>query len=80
MIGYYLYLLDERDHIVARREVVSHSETEAITTARDVLSAHASHYLAIEVWQGTHKIRRIDRAALDRAALHDGEPQVSGAT
>jgi hypothetical protein len=79
MIGYYLYLLDERDHIVARREVLSHSEAEAIAAARDVLSADAPHYLAIEVWQGPRKIRRIERAALDAAAPLSGAAQATGA-
>jgi hypothetical protein len=61
MLGYYVYLLDARDHIVGRRLIEIDREDEAIEAARELLASGADAWPAVELWQGSRKVRRIER-------------------
>jgi hypothetical protein len=64
MTGYYVYLLDAGDHIVGRRLVEIETEDDAITAARELLASGAEAYPAVELWQGSRKVKRIERSAV----------------
>jgi hypothetical protein len=64
MLGYYVYLLDANDHIVGRRLIEIETEDEAIKAARELLAAGTERWPAVEIWQGSRKIQRIERPAV----------------
>jgi hypothetical protein len=64
MSAYYVYLLDEGDHIVGRRVVESPSPETVVTTAGELLVAERPHCPAAEIWLGRRMIQRVERHPL----------------
>jgi hypothetical protein len=64
MLGYYVYLLDMNDHIVARRLVEIETEDKAIKAAGELLAATSEACPAVELWLGSRKVKRIERSTV----------------
>lgn len=61
MAGYYLYLLDAGEHIVARKDVHCDSDEEAAAAALDYLLTQPNSFRAVDVWQRDRHVRRVGR-------------------
>jgi hypothetical protein len=64
MSAYYVYLLDDGDHIVGRQVVECASPEQVVATAGELLAAGRTRCPAAEIWLGARMIQRVERVPL----------------
>jgi hypothetical protein len=62
MAHYYLYLLDQEQHIKAREILSAGTETEAVAKAEAYLREHTA-IPGVELWLGERLIKTLQQAA-----------------
>lgn len=62
MVYYYLYILDQEQHIKAREILSADTEAEAVAKAEAYLRGHTS-VPGVQLWLGDRQITTLQRAA-----------------
>ncbi len=68
MVGYRCYILDADDHIVQAHDLECETDAEAEFTAERLLARDPYHG-AVEVWQATKRVMKLERDAAQRIRL-----------
>ena len=55
MAGYYAYIFDHEDHIKARVEIITDTDSEARRLAKQLADGHA-----VELWEASRKVERFE--------------------